>query len=69
MSNQLFVILDRIDLGDDILGIFSTKENADAALSSLQAAHIERMNHSSRTLRIEEFTLDAITCESWWWKK
>lgn len=69
MSNQLFVILDRIDLGDDVLGIFSTREKAGAALQSLQTAHIEHEKHPHRSLRIEEFTLDTITCESWWWKK
>lgn len=68
----LYILLDPIDLGDHVVGVFSEKGAAQAALDKLNDAWMmaaPRGLEAPLGLRIEELTLNKINCESWWWKQ
>ena len=66
---KLFLLLEGIDLGDGVIGVFSTQEKADEAKDKLNAQYLLKLGRVNTSLRVESAVLDEIDCQSWWWKE
>lgn len=68
MTPLLYIILEGIDLGDTVHGVFTTRDNAERALAQVQTAYVAAMGHRHQDLTIGEFPADQVECECRWKK-
>jgi len=73
---KIYTLEEEIDLGNHVLGVFSSKQLADEALDKIKTAYATANGFSEAThpgccdgFIIEEHELNAIECESWFWKQ